>query len=70
MRLVASLRSVTEVRRGFVVLPCLFAWCLALEGLSRSELVSVSWDPHPREPVEGGIRAMSVLELAAHVSRL
>ncbi|MQL75495.1 hypothetical protein Taro_007861 [Colocasia esculenta] len=32
------------------------------------EVVSVSWDPHPREPVEGGIRAMSVLELAAHKS--
>ncbi|MQL85733.1 hypothetical protein Taro_018257, partial [Colocasia esculenta] len=49
-----------------VVLPRLFAQCLALEGLSRSEVVSVSWDPHPREPVEGGVRATSVLELAAH----
>ncbi|MQM08819.1 hypothetical protein Taro_041676 [Colocasia esculenta] len=33
-----------------------FARCLALEGLSRSEVVSVSWDPHPHEPVEGGSR--------------
>ncbi|MQL91653.1 hypothetical protein Taro_024268 [Colocasia esculenta] len=31
-------------------LPRLFARCLALEGLSRSEVVSVAWDPHPREP--------------------
>ncbi|MQL81394.1 hypothetical protein Taro_013850, partial [Colocasia esculenta] len=50
-----------------VVLPRLFARCLALEGLSLSEVVSISWDPHPREPVEGGIRATSVLELAAHL---
>ncbi|MQM22138.1 hypothetical protein Taro_055186, partial [Colocasia esculenta] len=50
-----------------VVLPRLFARCLALEGSSHSEVVSISWDPHPREPVEGGIRATSVLELAAHV---
>ncbi|MQL68886.1 hypothetical protein Taro_001162 [Colocasia esculenta] len=42
-----------------------FARCSALEGLSRSEVVSVSWDPHPREPVEGVLRAMSVLELTA-----
>ncbi|MQM12375.1 hypothetical protein Taro_045291 [Colocasia esculenta] len=56
-----------SVRRGFVVLPYLFARCLALEGLSRSEVVSIFWDPHPREPVEGDIQAMSVLELAAHV---
>ncbi|MQL74581.1 hypothetical protein Taro_006949 [Colocasia esculenta] len=55
------------VRRGFVVLPRLFARCLALEGLSHSEVVSVSWDPHPREPVEGVLRATSVLELEAHV---
>ncbi|MQL89198.1 hypothetical protein Taro_021772 [Colocasia esculenta] len=40
------------VWRGFVVLPRLFARCLALEGLSRSEVVSVSWDPHPQERVE------------------
>ncbi|MQL84510.1 hypothetical protein Taro_017025 [Colocasia esculenta] len=33
------------VRHGFVVLPRLFARCLALEGLSQSEVVSVSWDP-------------------------
>ena len=45
--------------------PRLFARCLALEGLSRSEVVSISWDPHPREPVEGVLRATSVLELAA-----
>ncbi|MQL92275.1 hypothetical protein Taro_024897 [Colocasia esculenta] len=32
-------------------LPFLFAWCLALEGLSRSEVVSISWDPHPRKPL-------------------
>ncbi|MQL93877.1 hypothetical protein Taro_026515 [Colocasia esculenta] len=50
-----------------VVLPCLFARCLALEGLSRSEVVSISWDPHPQDPVEGGIRDTSVLELAAYV---
>ncbi|MQM15629.1 hypothetical protein Taro_048578 [Colocasia esculenta] len=38
-----------------VVLPRLFARCLALEGLPHSEVVSVAWDPHPREPVEGGL---------------
>ncbi|MQL70448.1 hypothetical protein Taro_002759 [Colocasia esculenta] len=43
--------------------------CSALEGLSHLEVVSVSWDPHPREPVEGVLRATSVLELAAHTSR-
>ncbi|MQM10464.1 hypothetical protein Taro_043358 [Colocasia esculenta] len=48
-----------------VVLAPPFARCLALEGLSRSEVVSVAWDPHPREPVEGVLRATSVLELAA-----
>ncbi|MQL77502.1 hypothetical protein Taro_009912 [Colocasia esculenta] len=53
-----------------VVLPRLFARCLTLEGLSRSEVVSVSWDPRPREPVKGVLRATSVLELAAHVSGL
>ncbi|MQM21349.1 hypothetical protein Taro_054387, partial [Colocasia esculenta] len=47
----------------------LFARCSALEGLSHLEVVSVSWDPHPREPVEGVFRATSVLELAAHTSR-
>ncbi|MQL98380.1 hypothetical protein Taro_031087 [Colocasia esculenta] len=31
--------------------------------LSRHEVVFVSWDPHPREPVEGVLRAMSVLEV-------
>ncbi|MQM23061.1 hypothetical protein Taro_056122, partial [Colocasia esculenta] len=55
------------VQRGFVVLPHLFARCLALEGLSRSEVVSVSWDPRPQEPVEGVLQAMSMLELAARV---
>ncbi|MQL86670.1 hypothetical protein Taro_019202, partial [Colocasia esculenta] len=39
--------------------------CLALEALSRSEVVSVSWDTHPREPVEGVLWATSMLELAA-----
>ncbi|MQL82339.1 hypothetical protein Taro_014823 [Colocasia esculenta] len=29
------------------------------------EVVTVTWDPHPREPVEGVLRATSVLELAA-----
>ncbi|MQL87500.1 hypothetical protein Taro_020046, partial [Colocasia esculenta] len=28
-------------------------------------VVTVAWDPHPREPVEGVLRAMSALELAA-----
>ncbi|MQM09399.1 hypothetical protein Taro_042268 [Colocasia esculenta] len=54
------------VRCGFVVLPHLFARCLAVEGLSRSEVVSVSWDLRPREPFEGVLQATSVLELAAH----
>ncbi|MQL69769.1 hypothetical protein Taro_002081 [Colocasia esculenta] len=47
----------------------LFARCSALEGLSHLEVVSVSWDPHPRELVEGVLQATSVLELAAHTSR-
>ena len=29
------------------------------------EVVTVTWDPRPREPVEGVLRATSVLELAA-----
>ncbi|MQL98587.1 hypothetical protein Taro_031305 [Colocasia esculenta] len=29
------------------------------------EVVTVIWDPHPREPVEGVLRATSVLMLAA-----
>ncbi|MQM03963.1 hypothetical protein Taro_036750 [Colocasia esculenta] len=29
------------------------------------EVVTVTWDPHPREPIEGVLRATSVLELAA-----
>ncbi|MQL90703.1 hypothetical protein Taro_023295, partial [Colocasia esculenta] len=64
-RLVACYKP--AVRRGFVVLPRLFARCLALEGLSRSDVVSISWDPRPWEPVEGVLRATSVIELAAHV---
>ncbi|MQL95747.1 hypothetical protein Taro_028412 [Colocasia esculenta] len=58
------------VRRGFVVLPRLFAQCLALEGFSHLGVVSVSWDPRPREPVEGVLRATSVLELAANAHPL
>ncbi|MQM04307.1 hypothetical protein Taro_037104 [Colocasia esculenta] len=30
-----------------------------------SQVVTVAWDPRPREPVEGVLRATSVLELAA-----
>ncbi|MQM03552.1 hypothetical protein Taro_036337 [Colocasia esculenta] len=48
--------------------PCLFTRCLALEGLSRSEVVFVAWDPHPWEPVEGVLRATSVLELATELA--
>ncbi|MQM05990.1 hypothetical protein Taro_038808 [Colocasia esculenta] len=47
-----------------VVLPRLFARCLALKGLSRSEVVSIAWEPRPQEPVEGVLWATSVLELA------
>ncbi|MQL99006.1 hypothetical protein Taro_031724 [Colocasia esculenta] len=49
-----------------VGVPLLFSFtrCFALEGLSRSEVVSIFWDPHPREPVERVLRATSVLELA------
>ncbi|MQL95468.1 hypothetical protein Taro_028138 [Colocasia esculenta] len=52
---------VKAVRRGFVVLPRLFARCLALEGLSRSEVVSIAWDPYPREPSRevSGLRVCS-----------
>ncbi|MQL77267.1 hypothetical protein Taro_009673, partial [Colocasia esculenta] len=39
-------------------------------GVLSQMVVSVSWDPRPREPVEGVLRATSVLELAAHVSGL
>ncbi|MQL98074.1 hypothetical protein Taro_030774 [Colocasia esculenta] len=49
-------------------LPRLFARCFALEGLSRSEVVSIAWDPHPQEPIEGVFWAMSVLELAANLA--
>ncbi|MQL79595.1 hypothetical protein Taro_012038 [Colocasia esculenta] len=37
----------------------------SFEGLSHSEVISISWDPHPREPVEGVLRATSLLELVA-----
>ncbi|MQL77546.1 hypothetical protein Taro_009949, partial [Colocasia esculenta] len=33
-----------------------------------SEVVSVAWDPHPREPVEGVLWATSVLKLAAELA--
>ncbi|MQL74302.1 hypothetical protein Taro_006663 [Colocasia esculenta] len=48
-----------------VVLPRMFTRCLALEGLSRSEVVSIFWDPHPREPVEGEPRSGARREVAA-----
>ncbi|MQM23008.1 hypothetical protein Taro_056068 [Colocasia esculenta] len=50
-----------------VVLPRRFAQCLALEGLPRSEVVSISWDPHPREPVEGGAVLLVVFGAFEHV---
>ncbi|MQL81774.1 hypothetical protein Taro_014229 [Colocasia esculenta] len=50
-----------------VVLSPPFSRCLALEGLSRSEVVSVAWDPHPWDPIEGGSR--SVVAPACVVSR-
>ncbi|MQM12486.1 hypothetical protein Taro_045403 [Colocasia esculenta] len=34
------------------------------------EVVTVTWDPHPREPVEGVLRATSALELAATMRTL
>ncbi|MQL68300.1 hypothetical protein Taro_000583 [Colocasia esculenta] len=43
----------------------LFTQCQALEGLSVRQVVTITWDPHPREPVEGVLRAMSTLELTA-----
>ncbi|MQM06133.1 hypothetical protein Taro_038953 [Colocasia esculenta] len=48
-------------------LPRLFARCLALEDLSRSEVVSTAWDPHPREPLKerSGLRACSRARLAS-----
>ncbi|MQM20260.1 hypothetical protein Taro_053279 [Colocasia esculenta] len=47
--------------RFLLCLPHLFTRCLALEGLSRSEVVSVAWDPHRREPLRerSGLRACS-----------
>ncbi|MQM16865.1 hypothetical protein Taro_049826 [Colocasia esculenta] len=42
-----------------------FARCLALEGLSTRQVVTVTWDPHPREHVEGVIQATSMLESTA-----
>ena len=68
MLALAGLVLVTSHCAGFCwLLPCLFSYarCFALEGLSRSEVVSISWDPHPQEPVEGVLRATSVLELTA-----
>ncbi|MQM04282.1 hypothetical protein Taro_037078, partial [Colocasia esculenta] len=49
---------------AFVVVP---GWPTALLGVSGSgtRLSLFSWDPHPREPVEGVLRATSVLELIA-----
>ncbi|MQM14160.1 hypothetical protein Taro_047090, partial [Colocasia esculenta] len=48
---------------GFRAMPCVpvladgrpggFRECSALKGLSRSKVFSISWDPHPRESVEG-----------------
>ncbi|MQL93110.1 hypothetical protein Taro_025747 [Colocasia esculenta] len=49
-------------------LPRLFSRCLAHDGLSPSEVVSIAWDPHPRKPVEGVFRATSMLELAAELA--
>ncbi|MQM10486.1 hypothetical protein Taro_043382 [Colocasia esculenta] len=48
-------------------LPRLFSFtrCFALEGLSYSEVVSISWDPHPQDPVEKVHWATSMLELTA-----
>ncbi|MQL84073.1 hypothetical protein Taro_016573 [Colocasia esculenta] len=49
--------------------------CLVLAGLVmgykpavQREVVSVVWDPHPREPVEGMLQATSVLELTADLA--
>ncbi|MQM21728.1 hypothetical protein Taro_054773, partial [Colocasia esculenta] len=49
-------------------LPCLLARCLELEGLSCSEVVSISWAPHPREPIEGVLWATSMPELAVELT--
>ncbi|MQL71812.1 hypothetical protein Taro_004121 [Colocasia esculenta] len=50
------------VRLATLCVPVAWVVCFVLD----PEVVSVSWDPHPREPVEGVLRATSVLELAAH----
>ncbi|MQM18981.1 hypothetical protein Taro_051980 [Colocasia esculenta] len=42
-----------------------FARCSALEGLSARQVVTVTWDPHPQEPVERVLRDTSVLESTA-----
>ncbi|MQL93839.1 hypothetical protein Taro_026483 [Colocasia esculenta] len=42
-----------------------FARCSALEGLSARHVVTVTWDLHPREPVEGVLWATSVLKSTA-----
>ncbi|MQL78850.1 hypothetical protein Taro_011287, partial [Colocasia esculenta] len=39
--------------------------CLMARSEDSNEVVSVAWDPHPQEPVEGVLQATSVLELAA-----
>ncbi|MQM08138.1 hypothetical protein Taro_040992, partial [Colocasia esculenta] len=58
-RQVASLRSVTEGDTFMVVF-----WRRCQE--ARVYVVSVVWDPHPREPIEGVIWATSVLKLACN----
>ncbi|MQM20914.1 hypothetical protein Taro_053944, partial [Colocasia esculenta] len=63
MRHVTWLRSVTE---GDTFVAVSWQWCQ--EGCSRSEVVSVARDPRPRELVEGVLRAMSVLKLAADLA--
>ncbi|MQL98146.1 hypothetical protein Taro_030850 [Colocasia esculenta] len=62
-----SFRGVTSQRFGmvFVVLAPSSTRRLALEGLSRLEVVSISWDPHPREPFEGVLQAMGMIESMA-----
>ncbi|MQL74342.1 hypothetical protein Taro_006699 [Colocasia esculenta] len=45
-----------------------FPWCSALERLSARQIVTVTWDPHPREPVEGVLRATSMLESTAYLA--
>ncbi|MQL67889.1 hypothetical protein Taro_000184 [Colocasia esculenta] len=42
-----------------------FARCSALEGLFAKQVVTVTWDPHPRELVEGVLQATSMIESTA-----